>query len=246
MEYFTTYYDENDEEYEEEWEEEDKYKAYVTIHFRSPISQSMPMDMDATAKTPSTKRRLVIVVIDNEAAVSIMMTAIMKTLILTIDGPLEYVIRTANKTRVRSLEKIQNLPLTVKNLLIKTNIQIIESDICMKSQTEIRRTNVIKHKIITENTISISQLFYKCNPKYRQFSQGKITRMEKQDCIKLNVIKRLASPWALPASLLWINNILESFNSNAICFTMLDLTYGYWQVVIDPAADFKKTAFITL
>lgn len=65
--------------------------------------------------------------IDNEAAVSIMMTAIMKTLILTIDGPLEYVIRTANKTRVRSLEKIQNLPLTVKNLLIKTNIQIIES-----------------------------------------------------------------------------------------------------------------------
>ncbi|CAG8629707.1 4601_t:CDS:2 [Rhizophagus irregularis] len=87
----------------------------------------MPMDMDATAKTPSTKRRLVIVVIDNEAAVSIMMTAIMKTLILTIDGPLEYVIRTANKTRVRSLEKIQNLPLTVKNLLIKTNIQIIES-----------------------------------------------------------------------------------------------------------------------
>lgn len=35
MEYFTTYYDENDEEYEEEWEEEDKYKAYVTIHFRS-------------------------------------------------------------------------------------------------------------------------------------------------------------------------------------------------------------------
>ncbi|CAB5201642.1 unnamed protein product [Rhizophagus irregularis] len=51
----------------------------------------------------------------------------MKTLNLTIDGPSEYVIKTANGIRVRSLGEIQNLPLKVRNLIIKTNVQIIES-----------------------------------------------------------------------------------------------------------------------
>ncbi|PKC51644.1 hypothetical protein RhiirA1_405416 [Rhizophagus irregularis] len=52
------------------------------------------------------------------------------------------------------------------------------ADICAKSQTEIGKTNVIKHKIITKDATPISQPPYRCNPKYREFLQGEITRMK--------------------------------------------------------------------
>ncbi|CAB4434013.1 unnamed protein product [Rhizophagus irregularis] len=43
------------------------------------------------------------------------------------------------------------------------------ADICAKSQTEIGKTNVIRHKIITKDATPISQPPYRCNPKYREF-----------------------------------------------------------------------------
>ncbi|PKB96130.1 hypothetical protein RhiirA5_302543, partial [Rhizophagus irregularis] len=67
------------------------------------------------------------------------------------------------------------------------------ADICAKSQTEIGKTNVIKHKIITKDAAPISQPPYRCNPKYREFLQGEITRMESQ-----GLIRKSASPWASP------------------------------------------------
>ncbi|CAB4434014.1 unnamed protein product [Rhizophagus irregularis] len=84
-------------------------------------------DLPCEEETPTTAAKCefhinqqpVIAVIDSRAAVSIMTTALMKTLKLTIDGPSEYVIKTANGTRVRSLGEIQNLPLKVRNLIIK-------------------------------------------------------------------------------------------------------------------------------
>ncbi|EXX56591.1 hypothetical protein RirG_214770 [Rhizophagus irregularis DAOM 197198w] len=48
------------------------------------------------------------------------------------------------------------------------------ADICAKSQTEIGKTNVIKHKIITKDAAPISQPPYRCNPKYKEFLQGEI------------------------------------------------------------------------
>ncbi|CAB5391911.1 unnamed protein product [Rhizophagus irregularis] len=65
------------------------------------------------------------------------------------------------------------------------------ADICAKSQTEIGKTNVIKHKIITKDAAPISQPPYRCNPKYREFLQREITRMESQ-----GLIRKSASPWA--------------------------------------------------
>ncbi|CAB4482538.1 unnamed protein product [Rhizophagus irregularis] len=99
------------------------------------IGESYYGDSNSEEETPITAAKCefhinqqpVIAVIDSGAAVSIMTTAMMKTLKLTIDGPSEYVIKTANGTRVRSLGEIQNLPLKVRNLIIKTNVQIIES-----------------------------------------------------------------------------------------------------------------------
>ncbi|GET60895.1 retroviral-like aspartic protease 1 [Rhizophagus irregularis DAOM 181602=DAOM 197198] len=389
------------------------------------IGESYYGDFNSEEETPTTAAKCefhinqqpVIAVIDSGAAVSIMTTAMMKTLKLTIDGPSEYVIKTANGTRVRSLREIQNLPLKVRNLIIKTNVQIIESsdsvfilgnnwmrkvnaaldwdkktltiryngrsttvpviftlpkpikmkqsfeyddkeeyeseeleeaqiymsdfsgysteeslefnpweneispahqnnedeeleesnsaiylaqaevyseekvnpdlhlgpldyhqqnqfqqllsdyaDICAKSQTEIGKTNVIKHKIITKDATPISQPPYRCNPKYREFLQGEITRMESQ-----GLIRKSASPWASPVVIVdkkggekhlcidyrklnavtkadayplpRIDDMLESF-SNATWFTTLDLASGYWQVAMDPV-DVEKTAFIT-
>ncbi|CAB4418407.1 unnamed protein product [Rhizophagus irregularis] len=149
------YYDEYEDEYEEEWEEEDEYEAYVTTRSRSVpkgliqsmrrkrekvdnnnyIGESYYGDSNSEEETPTTAAKCefhinqqpVIAVIDSGAAVSIMTTTMMKTLKLTIDGPSEYVIKTANGTRVRSLGEIQDLPLKVRNLIIKTNVQIIES-----------------------------------------------------------------------------------------------------------------------
>ena len=99
------------------------------------IGESYYGDSNSEEETPTTAAKCefhinqqpVIAVIDSGAAVSIMTTAMMKTLKLTIDGPSEYVIKTANGTRVRSLGEIQDLPLKVRNLIIKTNVQIIES-----------------------------------------------------------------------------------------------------------------------
>jgi hypothetical protein len=139
-------------------------------------------------------------------------------------------------------------------------------DICAKSQTQIGRTNVIKHKIITKDAIPISQPPYRCNPKHRNFLQEEINRMEKQ-----GLIRKSASPWASPVVIVdkkggdkrlcvdyrklnavtkadayplpRIDDMLESF-SNATWFTTLDLASGYWQVAMEPA-DIEKTAFIT-
>ncbi|CAB4415083.1 unnamed protein product [Rhizophagus irregularis] len=99
------------------------------------IGESYYGDSNSEEETPTTAAKCefhinqqpVITVIDSGVAVSIMTTAMMKTLKLTIDRPSEYVIKTANGTRVRSLGEIRNLPLKVRNLIIKTNDQIIES-----------------------------------------------------------------------------------------------------------------------
>jgi hypothetical protein len=72
-------------------------------------------------KTPIT------VVIDSGAAVSIMTKAMMKRLKLNIEGPSDFVILTANGTKVRSLGEIRNLPLVIRGLIVRTHVQVIDS-----------------------------------------------------------------------------------------------------------------------
>ena len=63
-------------------------------------------------------------------------------------------------------------------------------DICAASQTDIGRTNLITHRIHTEDAMPLSQSPYRCNPKNREFLRNEVTKMEKQ-----GLIRKSASPW---------------------------------------------------
>ena len=66
-------------------------------------------------------------------------------------------------------------------------------DICAKSQTEIGRTNLIKHKIYIGDARPISQAPYRINPKNKEFLKKEIVKMEEN-----GIIRKSCSPWASP------------------------------------------------
>jgi hypothetical protein len=139
------------------------------------------------------------------------------------------------------------------------------TDICAKSQTRIRRTNLIKHQTLTAAAAPIAQTPYRTNPQTREFLRNEIIKMEEQ-----GIVQKSSSPWASPVVIVdkkdddkricidyrklntitkadayplpRINDLLESFGA-AQWFTTLDLASGYWQVVMDEA-EIEKTAFI--
>ena len=146
--------------------------------------------------------------------------------------------------------------------------QMLENniDICAKSQTDIGKTNLIQHKIITHEATPITQSPYRCNMKNRTFLQEEITKMKPQGFTQKSI-----SPWAAPIVIVEkkggdkrfcidyrklnnvikmdayplprIDNLLESIRTSN-WFTTLDLASGYWQVTVHPD-DREKTAFIT-
>jgi hypothetical protein len=65
-------------------------------------------------------------VIDSRAAVSIMTKAIMNSFGLKIQSSSDYIIHIANETKVHFLGKIKDLPLTIKRLIVKTFVQVID------------------------------------------------------------------------------------------------------------------------
>jgi predicted aspartyl protease len=139
-------------------------------------------------------------------------------------------------------------------------------DICAKSQTEIGRTNVIKHRIITGDAAPIAQPPYRINPKNRDFLKEEIVKMEQN-----GIIRKSISPWASPVVIVdkkggdkricidyrklnavtkadayplpRIDDLLENLGKSN-WFTTLDLASGYWQVAMEED-DVEKTAFIT-
>ena len=140
------------------------------------------------------------------------------------------------------------------------------NDICAKSQTEIGRTNITKHRIEIENVVPISQTPYRTNPKNKEFLQTEIAKMEAN-----GIVRKSTSPWASPVVIVdkkggekricidyrklnavtksdayplpRIDDMLESFGQ-AKWFTTLDLASGYWQVAMHER-DIEKTAFVT-
>ena len=140
------------------------------------------------------------------------------------------------------------------------------ADICAKSQTDIGRTDIIKHQIITGDAHPIKQQAYRCNPKNKDFLKAEIVKMEQQ-----GIVQKSISPWASPVVIVdkkggekricidyrklnavtktdayplpRIDDTLESFRG-AHWFSTLDLASGYWQVAVDQE-DVEKTAFIT-
>ena len=139
-------------------------------------------------------------------------------------------------------------------------------NLCAKSQTEIGRTNIIKHKIEIGDARPISQAPYRLNPNNRMFLRNEIVNMEKN-----GIIQKSSSPWAAPVVIVnkkggdkricidyrklnavtkpdayplpRIDDMLESFGQ-AQWFSTLDLASGYWQVAMHED-DVEKTAFVT-
>src|SRR3954447_7732851 len=122
-------------------------------------------------------------------------------------------------------------------------------DICAKNQTDIGRTNITKHKILTGDTTLISQVPYRMNSQKKEFLYQEIANMKKD-----SIIRKSTSPWAFPVIIVnkkdgiyWIcinyqklnkitkpdafplpqiDDMLESFRG-AQWFTTLNLTSGY-------------------
>ena len=157
-------------------------------------------------------------------------------------------------------------PLDAHQQTLFTNLLKEYKDLCAKSQTEIGRTDLVKHQIITGEAVPIAQQPYRVNPKNRDFLKQEIAKMETQ-----GIIRKSSSPWASPVVIVEkkdntrricvdyrklnavtkadvyplprVDDLLESFRG-ANWFTTLDLASGYWQVAMHPN-DIEKTAFIT-
>ena len=179
------------------------------------------------------------------------------------DNPAIYIAQVAEGEEKKTL----NLgPLTAHQQQLFNNLTQEYRDICAKNQTDIGRTNITKHKILTGDATPISQVPYRMSPQKKEFLRQEIANMEKD-----GIIRKSTSPWASPVVIVdkkdgtyricidyrklnkvtkpdafplpRIDDMLESFGG-AQWFTTLDLASGYWQVEMN-AEDVEKTAFVT-
>ena len=140
------------------------------------------------------------------------------------------------------------------------------NDLFAKDENDLGRTNVLKHRINTENTEPIKQRAYRCSKEDKEETERQI-----KDLLEKGIVKRSHSPWSSPIVFVAkkngkrrmcidyrkINNVtkkdnhplpridelLDTFEGKK-WFTSLDLASGYWQVPIEEK-DKEKTAFIT-
>lgn len=178
-------------------------------------------------------------------------------------NPAAYLAQVANSSEKKEL----NLgPLTYHQQQYFQELMTEYQDVCAKSQTDIGRTNILKHKILTGDRPPISQAPYRMNPQKRDFLREEIVNMEKS-----GIVRKSVSPWASPVVIVdkkdgsyricidyrklnkitkadafplpRIDDLLESFGG-AQWFSTLDLASGYWQVEMNEK-DVEKTAFVT-
>lgn len=141
-------------------------------------------------------------------------------------------------------------------------------DIFMLEGVELGYTNVVKHRIITQNCNPIAKAPYRV-----PFWQRPVLKQQVDEMLSQGIISHSDSPWSAPAILVSrtlpggetkfrfcidfralnsvtvrdyfpIPNISETLDSlgGAKRFSTLDLTKGFWQVEIDPR-DRHKTGF---
>src|SRR5437764_1154422 len=91
-------------------------------------------------------------------------------------------------------KKVLNLgPLTAHQQQLFNDLTQEYKDICAKNQTDIRRTNITKHKILTGDATPISQAPYRMNSQKKEFLRQEIVNMKKN-----GIIRKSTSPWASP------------------------------------------------
>ena len=140
------------------------------------------------------------------------------------------------------------------------------TDLFTKDITQLGRTDLVMHKIYTEDVSPISSQLYSVPITEQAFINEEVQRI-----LDNKLIKDSTSPWASPVvlvmkkngkkrfcvdyrklntitkkdsyPLLRIDELLDSL-AGATYFSTLDLMSGYWQVMMHPA-DREKTAFIT-
>ena len=106
------------------------------------------------------------------------------------DNPAIYIAQVAEGEEKKPL----NLgPLTAHQQQLFNNLTQEYKDICAKNQTDIERTNITKHKILTGDATPISQAPYRMNPQKKEFLRQKIANMEED-----GIIRKSTSPWASP------------------------------------------------
>ena len=84
-------------------------------------------------------------------------------------------------------------PLTYHQQQSFDNVLRDYSDICAKSQTEIGRTTIIKHRIHVGDALPIAQKPYRLNPENAKFVNEELQKMEAN-----GIVRRSYSPWASP------------------------------------------------
>jgi len=183
-----------------------------------------------------------------------------------VENPAIYLAQVQPEEALQNSVNLNLGPLDAHQQTLFTNLLKEYKDLCAKSQTEIGRTDLVKHQIITGEAVPIAQQPYRVNPKNRDFLKQEIAKMETQ-----GIIRKSSSPWASPVVIVEkkdntrricvdyrklnavtkadvyplprVDDLLESFRG-ANWFTTLDLASGYWQVAMHPN-DIEKTAFIT-
>lgn len=162
------------------------------------------------------------------------------------------------------LVKDTSLPDHQQDLLLMLLVDY--SDVFARSKSELGRTNVLQHEIVTDGATPIRQRFRRLSPD-RRAEMRKLLN----DMLQKNVISPPKSPWAAPIVLVKkrdgtsrfcvdyrqinavtrkdayplprVDDILETLAGSQI-FSTLDLASGYWQVEVKPE-DREKTAFVT-
>ena len=140
------------------------------------------------------------------------------------------------------------------------------ADLFATDITELGQTDLVTHRIYTEDVHPICSRPYSVPPNEQEFIQTELQRM-----LEHKLIQASDSPWASPVVLVRKKNgklrfcvdyrklnaitkkdayplprIDEMLNALSGCswFSTLDLASGYWQVAMDPQ-DKEKTAFTT-
>jgi hypothetical protein len=175
--------------------------------------------------------------------------------------------QTKEKDQNRSFEKDlkigkldpEDIP-KVKNLIVQYK------EICIVEGSKLGKTNIIKHRIDTQDHPPIKQRYYRETPEKKETISKEI-----KDMLDQGVIRPSYSPWASPVVIVKkkdgrnrfcidyrkinsitvtdafpmprIDDLLEKFET-AKWFSSMDLASGYWQIAMDEK-DIPKTAFAT-
>ena len=110
-----------------------KNLAKVLQRKKVPITEANHLEPEEEKKTTAMRCHIrikgnpVVAILDSGAAVSIITAKLMKRLGLQISGPSKTIVITANGSRSKALGVIENVKITIQDIIIPINLRVIES-----------------------------------------------------------------------------------------------------------------------